>query len=710
LRPPRPWAAAVFAVALAARLAFTFLVDQPLLYGHQYHYFNSGLALAQHHSPLSYVLFSDEWRTWNGEWTVAPLYHLFLGVVFRLFGPHLVPLRIVQSVLDALAAVAVAALGRRAAGPRGAWAGIAYALWWPAIEMPSWTMTENLHTVLFAGALALLAEEAALPSRRRAFLGGLLLGLSALARSVSTGFLPIAAVWRWWAAGRGRAGLRAAAPIVLGGVIVILPWTARNVLLVHDAVLIESAAFENIWFANNFADPPRLARQREVIHGEKDPAARRRAALLFAVRGIRRNPGLFLEKVGVNFWHFLRPEGLHNLVRVQRSLEPWRHGGQVLLDDLLMAGLVPLTIVFVLAGPRTPVRVLLTGWMAYYLLMVVVIFHNEVRYRSAFVPFALAAAAGGVAVLCDRERRRRVATWVSLALGVAIVVRMLRPYAADGWRDAAATRMMADAGRALERGSAAEAWSVAEAAAARAPRSPRPWYDLGKALHFAGDPRGALAAYGKGDPRAVFANWRGLLARARILPGLEGGESGTRPVREADRTSWETDPWLVLEVAWRELPPPRTDEVLVARNDYGAVRGLFQPRGLDPDVSGKSPQWSDYSEGAGPRPPAGPHRWTRRLAWVRLVPTQPAAAYDVTIEMGSPFPSPVSSPVVTVRGNDGASHAFTLSPTIQSYTFRIAARPGEPLLLRLASPVWSRAGEPADQGVRVDRVSVRALP
>jgi hypothetical protein len=207
----------VFPLAFLARLAFTFLVDQPLLYGHQYHYFTNGLLLAQHPSPLRYVLLSDEWRLWNGEWTIAPLYHLFLGVVFWLFGPHLLPLRILQCALDALAAVAVASLGRRAAGPRGVWAGLVYALWWPAIEMTSWTMTENLHTVLFVGALALMAEEAALPSRRRAFASGVVLGFAALARSVSTGFLPIAAVWRWWLAGRGRARLGAAPPRRGGG-------------------------------------------------------------------------------------------------------------------------------------------------------------------------------------------------------------------------------------------------------------------------------------------------------------------------------------------------------------------------------------------------------------------------------------------------------------------------------------------------------------
>ena len=698
---------AVFAVALAARLAFCLLVDEPLLYSHQYHYFTNGLVLSEHPAPLRYILFSDEWRLWNGQWTIAPLYHLFLGAVFRLFGPHLLPLRMVQSVLDALAAVAVAALGRRAAGRHGGWAGIAYAVWWPAVETASWTMTENLHTLLLVAAVAALAREAAAPSPRRGLLAGFLLGLSALARAVSSGFLAFAAAWRWWIGGRGRAGLRAAAPVLLGGLAAILPWTARNVFLVHDAVLIESAAFENIWFANSFVDHDRFARQQAIVHGEPTPAAQRRTALLFALRGIRRHPEMFVEKVGVNFWHFFRPEGLHNLVRVQRSLEPWRHAGSVLLDDLLLVAMVPLACVFLAGGRPSALRGLLACWMAYYLLLVVVIFFNEVRYRSAFVPFAFVAAAGGIATLADAERRRRIAPWAGLAVGLAIVAGTLRPYAAEGWRDAVATRMMARARRQVEGGAPDQAWRLAEEVAARAPHSPRPWYDLGQALHLHGDATRAVAAYREGERRGNFANLRGVLGLARLLPLTEGGPSAARAVRQADSASWDVDPWLVLEVAWRELPPPRADEVLLARDDYGAVRGFFHPRGLDPDPGAPHLEWAHYDDPAAPRPPPGPHRWTRHRSWIRLLPTTPAAAYDVTIEMGSPFPSPLPSPTVSVRGNDGVVHGQTLTAEVRPYTFRIAVRPGAPIVLRLDSPVWSRVGEPADQGVRVDRVSVR---
>jgi hypothetical protein len=44
------------------------------------------------------------------------------------------------------------------AGPRGAWAGLTYAVYWPAVEMPSRTLTENLHTPLLLAGLASLAH------------------------------------------------------------------------------------------------------------------------------------------------------------------------------------------------------------------------------------------------------------------------------------------------------------------------------------------------------------------------------------------------------------------------------------------------------------------------------------------------------------------------------------------------------------------------
>jgi hypothetical protein len=685
--------AAVFLAALAARVAFGQIADQPLLYTHQYHYFTNALRIAEHPDALRYVAASDEWRTWDGHWTIAPLYHLFLAGVFTLLGPALGPLRLVQCALDALAAAAVAALGQRVAGPRGAWAGLAYAVYWPAMEMPNWTLTENVHTPLFVGGIALLASD---PGPRRSVAAGVLLGLSALARSVSTGFVALAAAWRWWQG--GRRGLALGALLAAGGAAVVLPWTARNVFVIGDPVLIESAAFENLWWANHLTDPVRFRRQQEVVHSQATPAEKRAAALHFALRGPRRTPGLFVEKVRVNFWHLFRPEGLHNLVRVERSISPWRHAGSVILDDLPLLLALPLFGAFLAGGRPSPARALIAIWTAYYAFMIVVVFHNEIRYRSALMPFVFAGAAGAVASGADAGRRARLG--IGFALGLAVSALSVWPYAGGAVRAVSAWRAVRPAIEAAYDGRIVEARPLAEAASARDPRSPRPWADFARALGLTGQAGEAAAAYDRAARLANYANWRPAAGLARYAP------ADARGVPALDRASWDADPWLVLEAAWREVPAPLTDEVLLARNDYGAVRGFLHPRGLDPMLSAHRLEWARY-EPPGEAPPPGAHRWSLHRAWIRLMPLAGAGAYDVTLDMGSPFPSPLASPTVVVTANDRVAHRRTLDRTVRGHAFRVDLRAGEPLVVRLDAPAWCRLGEPADQGVRVDRMSVR---
>jgi hypothetical protein len=715
-RPPR-WAVVTFAAALAARVAFVFLADQPLLYTHQYHYFTNAQRIATHPQPLAYVVGSDDWRTWNHHWTIAPLYHVFAGTTLRLLGGHLLALRLVQCALDALAAVAVAALGRRAAGPRGWWAGLAYAFYWPALEMPTWTMTENLHTVLLAGGVALLAAAAEKGRPRLYVAAGVALGLGALTRSVTTGFIILAAGWmalRALIAARRSAdrtlrGLRAtlapAALLAAGGAAVILPWTARNVFVIHEPVLIETAAFENLWFANNFGDAAQFARQQGVVHGQPTPAAKRATALHFALRGIRRHPERLLEKVRVMFWHFLRPEGLQGVLRVERSQERWRHVGTLLLDDLPLLALLPPLIVYLVAGRTGPARELMTIWIAYYLMMVVVVFHNEIRYRSAFVPFGFAGAAGGLAVLLS-EARRLWRVRLALAAGVTLVVAIVWPYAAPAWRAVAARRAVGSAVAAAAQGDVARAFADTERAASEDRLSARPWMDLGQAFAASYRAEPALDAYQRALARATSGNWRATVARPRLLADAGRRGESELALDAAHRLSWDSDPWLVLEVAWRELPAPRTNVLVVGGLDYGAVRGFLHPR--EPGVQGiHRGEFNRYEEPGSPQPPPGRHRWTRDRAWLRVLPTEPAPAYEVTLHMGTPFPSPLESPEVTVRATGSGPRRFRLAPAIGAYTVRAAPAAGQPIEVEIDAPTWNRIGEPAEQGVRVDRMEVR---
>jgi hypothetical protein len=477
------------------------------------------------------------------------------------------------------------------------------------------------------------------------------------------------------------------------------------VFVIGDMVPIETTAYENIWYANHFSDQTQWQRQVEMIHGQESPAAKRRIAMHFALRGIRRHPGMFMDKVRANFWHFLRPEGLHHLLVAESSLAPWRHVFYILLDDLPGLLLLPPFLAFCAGGRRTAAWALTVLWTAYYVFFEVVVFLNEVpRHRTGFMPFFLAGGVAGSMLLWQREGRRRVAPWIGFAVGAVIVVGLLQPYPGPAWRAWAALRRLDAATAALSRGDVNEADRVASAAAAEAPDSPRPWNVYARRLAASGHPAEAVAAYDRAQ----------LVARQSLSPAA----ARPRLLREAGRPaeadaallathllSWNTDPWIVLEVAWRELPPPHTDEVRLGEDDYGAVRDFFHPRGLDPELTRNRLEWTQYRRG--PQPPPGRHRWTRHRAWVRLVPTHPAAAYDVTIEMGAPFPSTRSAPEVSVRVNDGAPRRFVLGTEVAPYTVRAAAVAGQPLLVRIDSPTWCRYGEPADQGVRVDRVSVR---
>lgn len=673
-----PWWLAVAALALGARLLYRFAADEPLLFAHPYNYFHGALRILEHPEPWRFAWTSDAWHQWLGPWTIAPLYYLFVAAVLAVTG-HLLPLQILQFVLDACVAVAAASLGRRVAGPRGVWAGVVYALDFHALEQSASTLTENLHSPLLVGALALLAGEAAavVAPRRRLAVAGFLLGLSGLARSVSTAFVPLAALWRARVAGTRREGIHAAAILILSAAAAILPWTARNVFVIGDFVPVESISVYNFWDDNAFVEGDRRRHQESVIAGQPTLAAQRRQAMWFGVRGIARNPDLFAEKAWRNLLHIVRLDGLHLLLGIEEPHPAWRHAALILLDDTVMLATVPLFLVFAVAGARSPTRSLILLWSGYYLLMVVVVFHNEIRYRSTLLPFALAGAAGGVSLLADPVSRRRMAVRGAAAVGVVSVLGMVSPYVAPAVAAVRSSWTLRAMQPLLDRGDVAGAEGVVFRAASQDRFAARPWLVFGSALARAGEPARALDAYRRAEERKSHV-WTPRLVRPRLLAELGGPTADA--LAAADAFSWHVDPWLAQEIAWRALPAPRGDEVLLARGDYGAVRGFTPPR--------------------------RDHRWTMRRAWVRLRPLTSAASYVVSVDMGFPTPSPLEAAEVVVRVGGGAAQRVRVGREIRSHSFTVPAPAGDTILVSLESPTWNRLGEPAEQGVRVDRVAV----
>jgi hypothetical protein len=106
----------------------------------------------------------------------------------------------------------------------------------------------------------------------------------------------------------------------------------------------------------------------------------------------------------------------------------------------------------------------------------------------------------------------------------------------------------------------------------------------------------------------------------------------------------------------------------------------------------------------------GPHRWTRHRAFVRFRPEDATPRVRVTMEMGSPPPSPLANPTVRVRVNGGPPATLTLSPEVRPYAVEAALLPGADLVVQIDAPTWSKVGLPAEQGVRIDRVAWEPLP
>jgi hypothetical protein len=672
----------LFLLAFAVRVAYLRAADDPLL-STEYSYFQGGLAIADDPHPLRAILTSDAWRAWGGHWTVAPLYYVFLAAVFATGARAVAPVLVIQCALDAATAVAVAALGRRLSPRFGSWAGVTYAVFWPSVVMTSRVLSENLHTPLLVAGILLLtiegdrARDPEPKGRSAGAAGAFVVGLSALARAVSFAFLPVAALWRWAIGGPGRT--RAALVLLGSGMLAIVPWWARNAFVIGDPVPIETLAYYNLYLHNSFVGKERVTRRAHYIAREPTPKARRALAVRYALEGWTEHPLDGLAKVARNVRHFLRAEGVYQWLgaEVPRSLG-W-HLGNVLLGDLVFAPALFLFTVFLVAGPPIPGRFLLGLWMLYYLFLVIVVFNAEVRYRTGLAPFVLAGAPAGFEALRTAEPRwRRVA----VVLGLLVAVVPTLPFTVPLLRAAQSAWTLRPAREAIDHGDLAGARMIADRAAALNPTAVRPWLTFARWMDDTGHSEEAVAAYREALARRP-PHWVARVALPTVLAdaGRTDEAAEARAAAEAFLDAEGINPGVALEGAWVFMAPPRTDEIRMGVNDYGAARNFLHDRGT--------------------------FRWTRHRASLRLVPATVAPRYEVTLEMASPPPAPTPNPEVDVRGPGRAHARFRLSADVRPYSFFVPAPPlGTPLRVDIEAPSWNEVDQPPDQGVRVDRMTV----
>ncbi|MEZ6013833.1 MAG: hypothetical protein R3F49_01855 [Planctomycetota bacterium] len=223
------------AVFLAGAWSASFIGDEPA-------YLRLARGWAQH-------------GAYTGQW--PPLFPGFLALCFDAFGDQGVrAARVGLTLLSVLVGALLMALAANVSGPRAArLTGWLYALYLPLVPYAHLALSETLYLTVLLPALILLAragrEREGAP-RWVLPLAGALLGLSALVREASLAVILCVVPWVAFATrATPRAGLSAAAMTLSMAVLVIAPWSARNLFAYAKVVPLSTTSGTNAFLGLN---------------------------------------------------------------------------------------------------------------------------------------------------------------------------------------------------------------------------------------------------------------------------------------------------------------------------------------------------------------------------------------------------------------------------------------------------------------------------
>lgn len=233
----------VFLVAFLVRIVYVFAFRESV-------FFKVPMVDAQWHDAWGWGWAEGTWDMGGRAFFRAPLYPFFLSLVYRVLGHDLIAVRVVQAVLGAVTAAALAGCGWRIGGRRMAlWAGGIAALYGPLIYFDAELLIPTLLIALLSWALFFLLAP---PSRSTCLISGLLLGLAVIARPTVLVVLPVAFFFLWK---RIRAAVGLPKGLIVGAVLLsLLPAaivTVINAVEEKTFVFIASQGGVNFYAGNH---------------------------------------------------------------------------------------------------------------------------------------------------------------------------------------------------------------------------------------------------------------------------------------------------------------------------------------------------------------------------------------------------------------------------------------------------------------------------
>jgi 4-amino-4-deoxy-L-arabinose transferase-like glycosyltransferase len=329
----------------------------------------------------------------------APAYPVFLATIQVVFGNNIFAIRVIESVIGALVAVVIAALGKRTGGAGvGALAGALWAVYPMGIFIVGLVYPTGLTAVLLAcGACCILPYSDEDLSAKRVFAAGLILGLAALTVPIAVATIGFLSFWLiYWA--RDKRFLLVGL-FCLGAAVTILPWTVRNYSVHRQLVLIDARLGIVL---------PRIG---DVASDEADDR----------VEAILQRPELFAVHFAKEFFYFwrlypeqlgmTRPKAQERYYPDPRLIKDTMFSSGALTSVISVASTVPLflfaaigTVAMWLCKERR--RDLSLLWtMILSFAIGYSLFFTKMRYRVPIEPYLMILGAYGLAQTWNLRRR-----------------------------------------------------------------------------------------------------------------------------------------------------------------------------------------------------------------------------------------------------------------------------------------------------------------
>jgi GT2 family glycosyltransferase/4-amino-4-deoxy-L-arabinose transferase-like glycosyltransferase len=269
----------IFLIALLMRVGFVLSLQDGFYFPDSLEYSASAVNLIAHGQL-------------GDTFTRSPIYPFFLAGVYLLLGQEIIVIRLVEALVGAGLAVAIAIMARRIGGEAvGRLGGLLWSIYPTGVFIVGLVYPTNLATILLAGAVLCMGTETDQElAAGRVVVGGILLGLAALTVPVVLATVVFASLWIiYWQPTR-RFGMTAL--FLFGVAISVVPWTVRN-FYVHDRfVLVEPRLVEHL---------PSMDNTQEDAGGNNSDGK---------VKAILGNPGTFAVRYVRELGHFweLYPE------------------------------------------------------------------------------------------------------------------------------------------------------------------------------------------------------------------------------------------------------------------------------------------------------------------------------------------------------------------------------------------------------------------